>query len=72
MQDHTRFESSAHLDEADDELCVEHEDGFVVPWVLTVQVDAVKDVLDQSVGDDREQDGVLEAEHELKQKIIQL
>lgn len=53
------------LDEADDQLGVEHEHGFVFPRVLAVEVDAVQHVLDQRVGHDREQNGVLKAEHEL-------
>ena len=56
----------SYLDKPNGELRVEHEDGFVVPRVLAVEVDAVKDVLDEGVGDDREQHGVLEAEDQLK------
>ena len=54
-----------HFDKTNKELCVEHEDGFVLPGVLTVQVNGVEDVLDEGVDDDGEQDGVLEAKHEL-------
>ena len=54
-----------HFDKTNKEFCVEHEDGFVLPGVLTVEVNGVEDVLDEGVDDDGEQDGVLEAKHEL-------
>ena len=54
-----------HFDKTNKEFRVEHEDSLVLPGVLTVEVDRVEDVLDEGVDHDGEQDGVLEAEHEL-------
>ena len=63
--DHEEEDVQENLDEADEQLGVEHEDGLVLPRVLAVKVDRVEDVLDDGVDHDGEQDGVLEAEHEL-------
>ena len=42
-----------YFDESNGKLGVKHKNCLVVPRVLAVQVDAVQDVLDQGVGDNR-------------------
>jgi len=37
--DHEEENVEQNFDEANEELCVEHEHGLVLPWVLAVQVD---------------------------------
>ena len=54
-----------YLDETNDKLCVQHENGLVLPRVFTVQIDSVQDVFDQGVGHNRQEDGVLKAERQL-------
>ena len=54
-----------YLDTPNDELGIEHEDGLVLPGILGVKVDPMQDVLNEGVGHDGEEDGVLEAEDEL-------
>lgn len=55
-----------NLHKSDGQFSIEHENGLVVPRILAVQVDAVQDVLDQRVGDDRQQDSVLKTKDQLE------
>ena len=59
------FFASSYFDSADDQLGVEHEDGLVLPRVLSLQVYGVKRVLHDRVDHHGQQDRVLLAKDEL-------
>ncbi len=61
-----KIKLKTNLHKSDGQFSVEHENGLVVPRILAVQVDAVQDVLDQRVGDDRQQDSVLKTKDQLE------
>jgi hypothetical protein len=63
--DHKEEDVQQDLDEPNEQLSVKHEDRLVLPWVLTVQVDGVEDILDKSVDDNGEKDGILKPKHQL-------
>jgi hypothetical protein len=59
-----------YLDETNEELCVEHEDGLVLPGRLAVEVHAVQHVLHHRVRHYCHQDRVLKSEHQLNRQIV--
>jgi len=50
-----------HFKKANDKLCIQHEHCFVLPWIFTVQIDAVKNVLDNCIGYNCQQDSIFKA-----------
>jgi len=48
---HKKQDVQKNLDEPNEEFSVKHEDSLVFPGVLTVQVNRVKDPLDNEVDD---------------------
>jgi len=63
--DHEEEDVEKDLDEANHQLGVEHENCLVLPGSFTVKVNGVKEVLDQGVDDDGDEDGVLKPKHQL-------
>ena len=63
--DHEEEDVQQDLDEPNEQLSVEHEYCLVLPGVLTMQVDRVEDILDKSVDDNGEKDGIFKPKHQL-------
>ena len=64
---HQRHECEVENDtgEAEHQIAIEHKDALVLPGILVLQVNGMQKVLEERAEHVYQQDGVLEAEHEL-------